>query len=377
MAGAGFGYALVWALVFATIAAIILQEMAARLGVVSRLGLGEAVMRQFESSQVMKWAIGALIIAALFVGNAAYEGGNIAGAVLGIEAALPGVASRSVLSATVAILAAAILLFGGYRLIEKVLIAAVLLMSLSFAAALIIIGPDWRALARGAVIPSIPLGALPIVLGLIGTTIVPYNLFLHAAAARKRWTGAENLGDARFDARLSIGAGGVVSILVLATAAASLFGAGIEVANAGDMARQLEPAFGAGATYLLALGLFAAGLSSAITAPLATGFAAAELFGFKSEPTSLKFRLVSGAVLLIGALVAMTGARPIEIILFAQIANGVLLPVIAVFLLYAANSRKILGAHANGLFASIAGIAVTLIAAALGIRGILRALGMI
>ena len=377
LAGAGFGYALVWALVFATIAAIILQEMAARLGVVSRLGLGEAVMRQFESSQVMKWAIGALIIAALFVGNAAYEGGNIAGAVLGIEAALPGVASRSVLSATVAILAAAILLFGGYRLIEKVLIAAVLLMSLSFAAALIIIGPDWRALARGAVIPSIPLGALPIVLGLIGTTIVPYNLFLHAAAARKRWTGAENLGDARFDARLSIGAGGVVSILVLATAAASLFGAGIEVANAGDMARQLEPAFGAGATYLLALGLFAAGLSSAITAPLATGFAAAELFGFKSEPTSLKFRLVSGAVLLIGALVAMTGARPIEIILFAQIANGVLLPVIAVFLLYAANSRKILGAHANGLFASIAGIAVTLIAAALGIRGILRALGMI
>lgn len=377
LAGAGFGYTLVWALVFATIAAIILQEMAARLGVVSRLGLGEAVMRQFESSQVMKWAIGALIIAALFVGNAAYEGGNIAGAVLGIEAALPGVASRSILSAAVAILAAAILLFGGYRIIEKVLIAAVLLMSLSFAAALIIIGPDWRALAQGAVIPSIPLGALPIVLGLIGTTIVPYNLFLHAAAARKRWAGAENLGDARFDARLSIGAGGVVSILVLATAAASLFGVGIEVANAGDMARQLEPAFGAGATYLLALGLFAAGLSSAITAPLATGFAAAELFGFKSEPTSLKFRLVSGAVLLIGALVAMTGARPIEIILFAQIANGVLLPVIAVFLLYVANSRKILGAHANGLLANIAGIAVTLIAAALGIRGILRALGMI
>jgi Mn2+/Fe2+ NRAMP family transporter len=143
------------------------------------------------------------------------------------------------------------------------------------------------------------------------------------------------------------------------------------------MARQLEPAFGASATYLLATGLFAAGLSSAITAPLATGFAAAELFKFESDPKVVKFRMVAGAVLLVGAIVAVTGARPIEIILFAQIANGVLLPVIAVFLLYAANSRKLLGAYANGLIANTAGLIVTLIAAMLGLRGFLRALGVL
>lgn len=377
LAGAGYGYALVWALVFATIAAIILQEMAARLGVVARRGLGEAIMERFAETPLLKWISAALIIAALFIGNAAYEGGNIAGAALGFEAAFPELASRGYVAAVIAIAAGAVLLFGGYRIIEKVLIAAVLAMTLAFAAALAIIGPDWLALIKGAFAPSIPPGAFPIVLGLIGTTIVPYNLFLHAAAARKRWNGADDLDDARFDARLSIGLGGVVSILVLSTAAASLFSAGLIIDNAADMARQLEPAFGAGATYLLATGLFAAGLSSAITAPLATGFAAAELFKFESDPKALKFRAVAGAVLLIGAIVAITGARPIEIILFAQIANGVLLPVIAVFLLYAANNKKLLGAHANGLLANAAGVIVTLIAAMLGLRGILRALGVL
>ncbi len=375
IAGAQYGYALVWALTFATIAAIILQEMSARLGVVSQLGLGEAIMQRLSETRWLRWTAAALIIAALFIGNAAYEGGNIAGAALGWEAAMPGLATRAVTAASIAALAGAILLFGGYRVIEKILISAVLVMTVAFAAALFMIGPDWRALFAGAFIPNIPLGALPLVLGLIGTTIVPYNLFLHAATARKRWSGPEGLGEARLDARISIGAGGIVSILVLSTAAASLFGSGLEVSNAGDMARQLEPAFGAWATYLLAVGLFAAGLSSAITAPLATGFVAAELFGFDNDPMSLKFRLVAGSVLFIGAVVAMTGAGPIEVILFAQIANGALLPVVAIFLLYAANSKKLLGANANGALANIAGIAVTLIAAGLGVRGVLRAFG--
>ncbi len=376
LAGAQYGFALVWALIFATIAAIILQEMAVRLGVVARLGLGEAVTSAFQQSLAARWIIVALIISALFVGNAAYEGGNIAGAVLGLEAAFDGGPSRQAFAAAIALTAGAILLFGGYKFIEKFLIAVVVMMSIAFAAALFVVGPDWGALAAGAV-PSIPAGALPLAIALIGTTIVPYNLFLHAAAARRRWPDASGIGEARLDARLSIGLGGVVSILVLSTAAASLFSAGLEITNAADMARQLEPAFGAGAKYLLAAGLFAAGLSSAITAPLATGFAAAELFNFESDPKATMFRIVAGAVLAIGALVAISGARPIEVIVFAQIANGMLLPIIAVFLLYAANRKSTLGAHANGLAANIAGGFVVLITAGLGLRAILRAVGVL
>ncbi len=375
VAGARYGYALVWALIFATLAAIILQEMAARLGVAGRLGLGEAITRAAGAGAV-KWAAMALIIAALFIGNAAYEGGNIAGAVLGVQAAIPD-ASREIVAATIAALAAIVLFFGGYRIIERVLIGAVLLMTVAFASALIMVGPDWTMLARGAFLPSIPPGALAVAVGLIGTTIVPYNLFLHAAAARKRWESADGLADARFDARLSIGLGGVVSILVLSTAAASLFGAGLEIASAADMARQLEPAFGAGAVWLLGVGLFAAGLSSAITAPLATGFAAAELFGFESDPKAAKFRMVAGAVLLIGAIVAITGARPVEIILLAQFANGLLLPIVAGFLLFAANRRALLGKYVNGALANIAGGIVLLITGGLGLRAILRAAGVL
>lgn len=377
VAGATHGYALVWTLVFATLAAIILQEMSARLGVAGRMGLGEAVKAAVANAPLLKWSAAALIVAALFVGNAAYEGGNIAGAMLGLEAAFGDALPRAGYSILITVTAAIILLFGGYRTIERVLIGAVLIMTIAFAAALAAIGPDWGALAKGAVMPSIPFGALPLVIGLIGTTIVPYNLFLHAAAAKKRWPDASHLPDARFDARLSIGVGGIVSILVLATAAASLFALGLNVSNAADMARQLEPAFGAGAKYLLATGLLAAGLSSAITAPLATGFAGAELFGFESDPKATPFRMIAGAVLATGAVVAITGVRPVEVILFAQFANGLLLPIIAGFLLFAANSRNLLGAHVNGLLANIAGGAVVLITAGLGLRAILRVMGVL
>jgi manganese transport protein len=377
VAGAAYGYALVWALVFATLAAIILQETAAKLGVAGRLGLGEAITLAVAGTPALKWSVIALIIAALFVGNAAYEGGNIAGAVLGVEAAFPNAIPREVIAAIIAGLAGAILMLGGYKVIERILIGAVLVMTLAFAMALFAIGPDWGALFKGALTPSIPVGALPLIIGLIGTTIVPYNLFLHAAAARKRWPDASHMPEVRFDARLSIGVGGIVSILVMATAAASLFTLGLSVTNAADMARQLEPAFGAGAKYLLAIGLFAAGLSSAITAPLATGFACAEIFGFNSDPKALKFRLVAGAVLAVGTLVAITGARPVEIILFAQFANGLLLPIIAGFLLFAANQKSLLGAHVNGVLANIAGGVVVLITAALGMRAIARTLGVL
>lgn len=375
VAGATYGYALVWALVFATIAAIILQEMALRLGVAGRLGLGEAITRSASRNPALKLGATVLILAALYVGNAAYEGGNIAGAALGLNAALG--LSQSFAAFIVSVCAGLILIFGGYKTIERFLIGAVLIMTVAFAAGLMIVGPDWRALGAGAVTPSIPAGALPLAIGLLGTTIVPYNLFLHAAAARKRWSGPEGLSDARFDARLSIGLGGVVSILVLSTAAASLFGQGIEVVSAAQMAKQLEPAFGAAAVWLLSTGLLAAGLSSAVTAPLATGFAAAELFGFSSDPKAPAFRAVAISVLIIGAGVAISGIRPVEVILFAQIANGLLLPIVAVFLLVAANRKTLLGQYANGPLANAAGVVVVLIAAGLGIRTILRAIGVL
>ena len=171
--------------------------------------------------------------------------------------------------------------------------------------------------------------------------------------------------------------GGLVAILIVATASASLFAASITVTNGADMATQFEPLFGSGAKYLMGLGLFAAGLTSAITAPLATGYAMSEILGVSEQAKPKVLRGVALSVIAIGAALSLTGIRPVTIILSAQFANGILLPVIAGFLLYAMNRKELLGNYVNGLLANALGLCVLLIAAALGLRSILSAVGAI
>lgn len=370
VAGANFGFALVWALVFATLATIILQDMSARLGVVGRTGLGEAMVSG-TGNRFLKWTAALLVLAALVVGNAAYEAGNIAGGALGLEAILGGASENygKVYLALIGIIAGGALLHGKYKTLERVLITLVLLMSAAFAASFVLVRPDIPALL-GGLKPSIPADGWLNAIALIGTTIVPYNLFLHAAAARDRWQqGAADLAAAKSDTRLSIGLGGLVSIFILATAASTLFANAIEVSNAGDMALALEPLAGAQAKYLVGIGLFAAGLTSAITAPMATAYAVTEILPQRfAIRRAMIFRLVALTILAIGLMVSFLGLRPVEVILFAQVANGLLLPIVAGFLLLAMNRRDLLGTHVNGLRANLIGGGVVAIVLYLGGR---------
>lgn len=374
LAGASSGYTLVWALVFATLATILLQLMAARLGVVARKGLGEALLAG-AGHPALRWGAALLVLTALAVGNAAYEAGNLSGGSLGLEALFSGgeIWRRPILLALAAI-AGAILLIGRYKLIERVLVSLVIAMSLAFAGSFLLTRPDLAGLASGFV-PRIPENGLLTAIALIGTTIVPYNLFLHAAAARERWSEASEsaLAEARSDTILSVGLGGLISILILATAASSLHGTGAVIAGAQDMARAIEPTYGPLARYLVAVGLLAAGLTSAITAPLATAYAVSEIA--KLERTGWAFRLVALAVLIIGTGVALIGIRPVQLILVAQVANGLLLPIVAIFLLAAMNRRGLLGVHVNGPVSNLLGCLVVAITLGLGARLVLRAIG--
>ena len=384
IAGAQFGYALVWGLVVAMLSAIALQEMAARLGVIAQKGLGETLAESLTGS-IWKWPLIVLVIAALYVGNSAYQAGNLTGAALGVAAVTGDDASVKVYAGLIALIAGAMFLRGSYRLIERFLIAVVLFMSLAFITTFIVVKPDLSALLQGAVVPVIPEGGLSTLITLIGTTVVPYNLFLHSSAARTRWKtfnrlravdelrAAEGLRAARSDTIISISIGGLVSILILSTAAASFFGSGAIIENAGDMAYQLEPAFGGSAKYLLAAGLFAAGLSSAITAPMATAYAVSEILGLKSDTTGTVFRLIALSVLALGSLSALLELRPLEIILFAQLANGLLLPIIAMFLVVVMNRKSLLGHHANNWFTNIIGLSVVVLTTTLGLRMVLSA----
>lgn len=383
LAGANFGFALIWALVFATVSTIVLQDMAARLGVAARLGLGEAILASVPSGAA-KWSVAILVFVALGVGNAAYEAGNLSGGALGLSALIPGNghASHRMAVALLAVLAAILLWTGRYKLIERVLIGLVLLMSIAFAVSAVLVRPDLAALL-GGLRPTVPDGAWLTTIALIGTTIVPYNLFLHAAAARERWSssGAAAFRDARVDTGVSIGLGGLVSILILATAASSLFGSDIAISRASDMAEGLRPSFGALATYTVGAGLFAAGLTSAITAPLATAYALSELLrGLGLVPNAKNqkglFRLISLTILAVGTAVALLGLQPVTLILVAQAANGLLLPVVAVFLLVVMNRKSIMGDRVNGVLANVFGWSVVMITFGLGARGIARSLGL-
>ncbi|MEO9468901.1 Nramp family divalent metal transporter [Parasphingorhabdus sp.] len=376
LAGANFGFALIWALVFATATTILLQGFAVRIALVSRMGLAEAMM-QSVSTPIFRLLAALLLIAALVLGNAAYEAGNISGAVLGVEA-LSGADigdARPLVIIAIALLAGALLLFSKPKWVERVLISLVLLMSAAFLVTFVLTKPDIGAILAGF-IPHVPEDGLLTAIALIGTTIVPYNLFLHAASARNRWESPTGLPEAQADNVISIGLGGLISITILATAAASMFGTDREIANAADMAAQLSPVFGNFASVMLGIGLFAAGLTSAITAPLATGYIVQEIFGKSAEDGSrLPFNLAALLVILSGTFGALLSYSPVEIIFIAQIANGLLLPVIAAFLLKLANNKAILGEHVNSWKANIAGGTVLIVTSLLGIRLIARALG--
>ncbi len=375
LAGANFGFALVWALVFATLATIILQEMTVRLGILGGAGLGEALVAP-GTPAALKWGAIVLVLAALALGNAAYEAGNITGGALGLRAILgEGESVQRIAALATGLIAALVLLLGRYKTLERFLIGLVILMSLAFAASLVLVRPDLGAML-GGLRPQLPDGSLLTAMALIGTTIVPYNLFLHAAAVRERWK--ENteggLTAAIADTRVSVGLGGLISILVLSTAAASLFGAGLVINSGADMALALEPAYGPAARILVGAGLCAAGLSSAITAPLATAYAVCEVMG--RPKSGWLFKGIALAIVGIGLGVALLGIRPIELILVAQVANGLLLPVVAVFLLITMNRKSVLGNHVNGPVRNTLGGLVVLVAAFLGLRLILRAVGI-
>ena len=376
LAGANYGYVLLWALLFATIATIILQEMSARLGLVSQQGLAEN-LRVLLQNSLWKWPLFVLIIVALYGGNAAYEAGNLSGAALGMSAIVQNQDSLfHYVVLVISSLAAGLLWFGSYRYIEKILLTLVILMALAFITTFVLVKPDMAALFQGLFSPQIPSGSLLTVIALIGTTIVPYNLFLHASAVKAKWRSVDQLNTARTDTAISIGLGGLITILIASTAAASMFSLQLPVSGVADMALQLEPVFGGFSSTMLGLGLFAAGLSSALTAPLATAYVMTEILALNSKPGTVGFRLIALSVVLVGTALSLTGIKPLTIIVAAQFANGLLLPVIAVFLLYAMNQKTLLGEYTNSWLVNILGLAVVLITAGLGGRMILKALGI-
>ncbi|MES1924243.1 Nramp family divalent metal transporter [Salinisphaera sp. T31B1] len=376
--GATTGYALLWALLFSIAATLVLQEMCARLGIVARLGLGQALATSFGHG-LWRWAAIALVVVAIGFGTAAFETGNLTGGALGL-ATITGGSPRG-WALAVGAAAFALLASGRYRLIERVLIALVLLMSVVFIATAVMIGPSPSDLASGLFAPAVPDGAWLSVIALIGTTVVTYNFFLHAAAVQDKWPDslptASALKASRLDSAASIILGGLITLAIVITAAAAFHGQGATVDSAAQMAEQLEPLLGVYAKWFFAAGLFAAGMTSSITAPLAGAHAVAGALGWPAELANRRFQAIWAVIIGIGVVFAWFGQSPVQAIVIAQAANGLLLPLIAVFLLRVMNRTELLGDYRNGTIGNLLGGLVVIVATALGGYTLLNVFGLV
>ena len=192
LAGVNFGFALLWAMALSIFATVVLQEMAARLGIVSQKGLSEVIRAEIQHPVVKILAI-ILILSAIVIGNAAYEAGNISGGALGMEAIVGNVfweignLKLNVMSLLIGVIAFVLLYIGNYKVLEKVFVFLVILMSLAFITTAILTKPNLVEVFKNIFIPKAPEGSILTIIALIGTTVVPYNIFLHASLAKTKW----------------------------------------------------------------------------------------------------------------------------------------------------------------------------------------------
>ena len=379
IAGAQYGLDLMWALLFSLLVTTILQLTAAKIGLITQKGLSANLLESFDS-QTFKYLAIALVLSAILVGNTAYQAGNISGGVLGVSSIFGQLSysftgfNINFYSILVGLLAFVILFTGNRRFIERVLIGLVLIMSLAFLTSAIIVQPDFVLIIKGLFIPKFPEGSLLVIIGLIGTTVVPYNIFLHASLVSDKWDSVSDLKFVKIDTLLAVVLGGIISLSVMITASAI---GDVNIQSASDLALGIEPLFGGFSKLIISLGLFAAGLTSSVTAPLAAAYVTCGCMGWEANIRSKKFRGIWLIVLFLGVIFSSLDFSSIEIIKFAQVANGILLPVIAVFLLIVANNARLLNNQVNGYFLNLITIIIILFTMFIGIKSVLSVIGVI
>ena len=342
--GVNSGTLLLWAILFSVIITIITQNIAAKISWETKKGLAQVIL-EYSTTPLKKWPLIILLISAIFFGNSAYEAGNITGAKIGlqqiVESEFFDLKGFDILPLIICFLISIIYLIGSSELIKKILLVIVVLMSFSFIFAAIMTKPDFLSILNGLFIPRFNANQLTLLLSVIGTTIVPYNLFLHSALV-KNMSSVTHFKQIRMDTIISVSIGGLISLCIVLVAANS----GLKsVESVSDLGISLSPIYGELSKYLISIGLFGAGLSSAITAPLAASYVVSECFNWKQRENRSKYIFLF--VLITGTIFSSLGLNPIAIIQLAQFFNGLLLPIIGLFLLLLVTSNKLKGYFKN------------------------------
>lgn len=362
-AGVNFGYALLWAVVFSGIASIIIMNMASRLAIVGKSNIIDASVSLLPNSNAWKYFVLGLIALVVVLTGFGFEAGNLIGATTGF-ADVTGL-SREISALAMGLVALAAILFSTPKIIELIMKTFVALMGIIFVATAIIVGPNWGDVLAG-LIPSIPDGATVTTIALIGTTIIAINLVFHSVASAEKWTDDKDLADSYFDTKMNVSLGVLMTLGLIITTSAILFGTGTVVDSPIVFAAALEPTLGTGARVFAATGLILAGLSSAIATPYMVGHIWSKVFKW-NKPNDIRPKAVAAVITVFGMLLAMFGTTPVPIILFAQATSGVFLPFVAVLFVVATNSKK-LGKFKNTVLQNALGAVMVAVMFLLGFR---------
>ena len=373
LSGIEYGYSLIWCIIFSIIATCYLQEISSRIGLITKKGLGEILTD--INNKYLRWLAIIFIFLSLFVGNSAYESGNISGTSMGIESFIGKInimilgVEISIIPLLIGIILIIVVGNSTYKIFEKFLIFLVSMMSLTFIVLAILSKPNVSEIIKGLV-PSVDNNNFIYVIGLIGTTVVPYNLFLHSYVARDKWKSKSDYKKSLADTIISIMIGGIISLSIIITSASSQSLSSSEIKNAIDLGNQLSPLMGSFSKIFISVGLFCAGLTSSITAPIATSYALSGIFKYKPKWEDKNFKKISIVIILIGVIFSSLSYQPIVIIKFAQFINGLFLPVVAVFLLWSVNKSNLMGSYVNSRAYNLFGIFIIAISLLISYRSL-------
>ena len=345
-AGAKFGYDMIWVMLILIVAFAVVQEMCARLGAATGRGLLDLIRERYGISWAL-FAVGVIIVANGGVTLSEFVGIGAAAELLGV--------SKYIAVPLGAALLWYLVIFGSYSHVEKIF----LLMTLVFFAypvAAFMARPQWGDVARGAFVPTIRRDSeyIFLLVGVLGTTITPYIQIFQQSSIVERGTARRHYGPERIDAYFGALFSNAMSIAMIIATAATLYVVGQrEIETAADAARALEPVVGSAAKTLFAVGLLGASLLAGAVLPLATSYAVSEAFGIP-KGVNLDFRRgraffsIFTVLIIIGAGVALIPNVPVIPLLVAiQVLNGVLLPIILVFILFLINDERLTGELKN------------------------------
>jgi len=346
LAGAQFGLKLIWWLIPIMIALIIIQEMGARMGVVTGKGLSDLIREKF----------GARITFYLMIGMFLTNMGNVISEFAGIAAGMEVFGVDKFISVPICgFLVWWMVVKGTYKSVEKVFLGACVFY-LAYIVTGIIVKPDWGNVFKQFLKPEFHLqsGEMTMVIGLVGTTIAPWMQFYLQASIVEKGIKMEDYKFARFDVILGSIVVNIVAFFIILVCAETLFKNGVRIETAKDAALSLAPLAGKNCTFLFAVGLVNASLFAASILPLSTTYLICEGLGWeagidKKFMEAPQFYLIYSIMIFLGMVIILYPNVPlIPIMYFSQVVNGMVLPVVLIFMLLLINDKKLMARHTNG-----------------------------